>query len=83
MSNEQIASLQAWSAAEDYRRRWAIQPQHYGLAQQESLVRHLVHAQLAANREALHAIQERDTFVRNWLEANSPRATQDKTGGLA
>ncbi|MCC6074544.1 DUF4123 domain-containing protein [Pseudomonas sp. GCM10022188] len=83
LDKEQIASLQAWSAAEDYRRRWAIQPQHYGLAQQESLVRQLVHAQLAANREALHAIDTRDAFIRSWLEANSPRGNQDQPGGSA
>lgn len=83
LSREQIASLQAWSAAEDYRRRWAIQPQDYGLAKKESLVRHLVHAQLAANREELHAIEQRDAFIRNWLDANSPRVNQDKAGGQA
>ncbi|TBU76582.1 DUF4123 domain-containing protein [Pseudomonas daroniae] len=74
LTRAQMASLFAWSAAEDYRRSWGVQPQDYGMAQQELLMRHLMHGQLAANREGLHDFDQRDAFVRAWLAENSPIA---------
>ncbi|MCU1718987.1 DUF4123 domain-containing protein [Pseudomonas sp. 5P_3.1_Bac2] len=72
LKNLQIAGLIAWAEAEDYRRSWDVQPQHYGLSQQEALMRHLMHAQLDANRADLHDPDQRDAFVRNWLAEHSP-----------
>lgn len=74
LKRQQVASLLAWSAAEDYRRSWDVKPQDYGMAQQEPLIRHLMHGQLAANREGLHDIDQRDTFIRAWLAKHSPVA---------
>lgn len=71
---QQVASLLAWNAAEDYRRSYGLQPHDYGLAQQEALMRHLLHAQLQANREGLHDIDQREGFVRAWLAKHSPVA---------
>lgn len=71
---QQVASLLAWNAAEDYRRSWGVQPSDYGLAQQEALMRHLLHAQLQANREGLHDIEQREVFICAWLAKHSPVA---------
>lgn len=71
LSNEQVAQMVAWTSAELFRQDSFIQPQDYGLAQQESLIRHLLHAQLAANREQLHDLDQRETFIRQWLRDHS------------
>lgn len=71
LSNEQVAQIVAWTSAELFRQDSFIQPQDYGLAQQESLIRHLVHAQLAANRQQLHELDQRDSFIRQWLSSHS------------
>lgn len=78
LTRTQMASLLAWSAAEDYRRSWGVQPQDYGLAQQEPLLRHLMHGQLAANREGLRDLDQRDAFIRAWLARNSPVAPPEE-----
>jgi hypothetical protein len=80
---QQVASLLAWNAAEDYRRSWGVQPSDYGLAQQEALMRHLLHAQLQANREEVHDIDQREGFVRAWLAKHSPVAPPANTEALA
>jgi hypothetical protein len=80
---QQVASLLAWNAAEDYRRSWGVQPHDYGLAQQEALLRHLLHAQLQANREGLHDIEQREGFVRAWLAKHSPVAPPANAEALA
>lgn len=74
LTRAQVAGLLAWSAAENYRRSWGVQPQDYGLAQQELLIRHLMHGQLAANREGVQDLDQRDTYIRDWLAENSPIA---------
>lgn len=79
LTRAQMAGLLAWSAAEDYRRSWGVQPQDYGMAQQEPLMRHLMHGQLAANREGLYDLDQRDTFIRAWLAKNSPVAPPEET----
>lgn len=71
LNHEQVAQLVAWTSAELFRQDSFIQPQDYGLAQQESLIRHLVHAQLAANREQLHDLDQREAFIRQWLSDHS------------
>lgn len=71
LNNEQVAQIVAWTSAELFRQDSFIQPQDYGLAQQESLIRHLVHAQLAANREQLHDLDQREVFIRQWLSDHS------------
>lgn len=71
LSNEQVAQIVAWTSAELFRQEGFIQPQDYGLALQESLMRHLVHAQLAANREQLHDLDQREVFIRQWLSTHS------------
>ncbi len=73
LSHPQVAYLLAWSAAEALRREHALVPQDYALAQQETLMRHLVHGQLAADREGLNG-QEREPFIFDWLAANSAMA---------
>lgn len=83
LNREQVASLLAWSAAEDYRRNWDVQPQDYGMARQEALMRHLMHGQLAANREGLYELDQRDTFIRAWLAGNSPVAPAEKAEAWA
>jgi hypothetical protein len=80
---QQVASLLAWNAAEDYRRSWGVQPSDYGLAQQEALMRHLLHAQLQANREGLQNIDQREGFVRAWLAKHSPVAPAASAEALA
>lgn len=79
LNNPQVAGLVAWAEAEDYRRSWDVQPQQYGLSQQEALMRHLMHAQLDANRANLHDPDQRDAFVRNWLAEHSPIAPPEET----
>lgn len=64
----------AWTSAEIFRQERLIQPHDYGLTQKEALVRHLVHAQLAANREDLHDLDQRDTFMCEWLAQHSSMA---------
>lgn len=71
LSNEQVALMVAWTSAEIFRQERLIQPHDYGLTQKETLVRHLVHAQLAANRESLHDLDQRDTFICEWLTQHS------------
>ncbi|MGE8358685.1 DUF4123 domain-containing protein [Pseudomonas sp.] len=70
MNNPQVAMLVAWTSAELMRRDYALQPQHYSLGKQESLIRHLVHAQLAADRANCSA-EQRDEYVFDWLANNS------------
>lgn len=79
LTRAQMSSLLAWSAAEDYRRSWGVQPQDYGMALQEPLMRHLMHGQLAANREGLRDLDQRDAFIRAWLARNSPVAPPEET----
>lgn len=71
LSNEQVSLMVAWTSAEMFRQERFIQPHDYGLTQQETLTRHLVHAQLAANRENLHDLDQRDTFMCEWLAQHS------------
>lgn len=73
LSNPQVASLVAWTSAELLRRDYALQPQDYALAKQESLIRHLVHGQLAADRAGCFDAT-RDTYVLDWLAENSATA---------
>ncbi|MVW73969.1 DUF4123 domain-containing protein [Pseudomonas xionganensis] len=73
LSNPQVASLVAWTGAELLCRDYALQPQDYGLAKQESLIRHLVHGQLAADRAGCFDAT-RDNFVLDWLAQNSATA---------
>ena len=67
LSNEQVAELVAWTCAESFRLEWCIQPHDHGLIGQEQLIRHLVHAQLAADRERLHDLEQREAFMHRWL----------------
>lgn len=73
LSNPQVASLLAWTSAELLRRDYALQPRDYALAKQESLIRHLVHAHLAADRAGCFDAT-RDDYVLDWLAANSATA---------
>lgn len=70
LSNLQVTELTAWTRAEQFRRDYALTPQDYALAQQESLLRHLLHAQLAADRAGCFDAS-RDTFIFAWLAENS------------
>lgn len=74
LKHQQVTSLLAWSEAEDYRRNWDVKPQDYGMTQQEPFIRHLMHGQLAANREELYDLDQRDSFIRAWLAKHSPVA---------
>ena len=73
LSNAQVASLMAWTSAELLRRDYALQPQDYALATRESLLRHINHAQLAADRAGRYD-NTRDGYVLDWLAANSATA---------
>lgn len=72
LKSEQAANLLTGSAAEEYRRRWSVQPHDNELTQQEPLMRHLLHAQLAANRERLLDRGLREDFIRLSLAGNPP-----------
>lgn len=73
LSNPQVADLMAWTSAELLRRDYALQPQDYALATRESLMRHIVHGQLAADRAGRYD-NTRDGYVLDWLAANSATA---------
>lgn len=75
LSNEQVAQVIAWTSAESFRQDWYIQPQDHGCTSQEQLLRHLVHAQLAADRERLHDLEQREAFMQRWLAERSARRT--------
>lgn len=70
LNNPQVAMLVAWTSAELMRRDYGLQPQDYALAKRESLIRHLVHGQLAADRAGCAAAQ-RDEYIFDWLAKNS------------
>ncbi len=73
LSNEQVAQVIAWTSAESFRQDWYIQPLDHGFSGQEQLLRHLVHAQLAADRERLHDLEQREAFMQRWLAERSAR----------
>ncbi|MDR8016677.1 DUF4123 domain-containing protein [Ectopseudomonas guguanensis] len=70
LNNPQVAMLVAWTSAELMRRDYDLQPQDYALAKRESLIRHLVHGQLAADRAGCAGAQ-RDEYIFDWLAKNS------------
>ena len=70
LNNPQVAMLVAWTSAELMRRDYGLQPQDYALAKRESLIRHLVHGQLAADRAGCAGAQ-RDEYIFDWLAKNS------------
>ena len=73
LSNVQVAALMAWTMAEMLRSDYGLQPEQYAQINREGLMRHLTHAQLAADR-AGHFDESRDAFVFDWLDEHSATA---------
>ena len=76
LSNEQVAELVAWTDAEAFRTARYLQPEAYGLAKRETLMRHLVRAHLSADREQIFD-DRRTAWLSNWLAQHSPAFSED------
>ncbi|MEH6493293.1 DUF4123 domain-containing protein [Halopseudomonas sp.] len=73
LSNAQVATLMAWTNAEMFRQNYALEPAQYGQLNREGLMRHLMHAQLAADRGSCFD-DSREVFIHNWLVRHSATA---------
>lgn len=79
LDNAQVGALMAWTSAEIFRQDYALEPAQYGQLNREGLMRHLMHAQLAADRARCYD-ETRAAFIHRWLAEHS--ATSPALGEL-